>query len=227
LGVSLGHVGLMFDKSKEALPGEGPASMILKTSIKYWPAEYHSQSAIEAALHLRNQIPDLAQVKSMVIESHDASVDIIGSEPEKWKPQQRETADHSLPYITAVALIDGEVTDKQFAPERFTEPKIVEFLQSVKVERNDELSALYAEAVANIVHITLADGKTLTKRVDYPLGNAKNRLKDSELEGKFFNLAAPKIGKEAADKVVALCWKFDEAKDVSGLMKALEMPRRS
>ena len=69
----------------------------------------------------------------MVIESHDASVDIIGSEPEKWKPQQRETADHSLPYITAVALIDGEVTDKQFAPERFTEPKIVEFLKPLVV----------------------------------------------------------------------------------------------
>ena len=99
------------------MPGEGPASMILKTSIKYWPAEYHSQSAIEAALHIRNQISDLSQVKSMVIESHDASVDIIGSEPEKWRPQQRETADHSLPYITAVALIDGEVTDKQFAPK--------------------------------------------------------------------------------------------------------------
>jgi 2-methylcitrate dehydratase len=199
--------------------------MILKTSIKFWPAEYHSQSAIEAALHLRNQIPDLTQVKSMVIESHDASVDIIGSEPEKWHPQQRETADHSLPYITAVALIDGEVTDKQFAPERFMEEGIVSFLQNVKVERNDELSALYAEAVANIVHITLADGKTLTKRVDYPLGNAKNRLKDSELEGKFYSLAAPKIGKNAADKVVELCWKVNEATNVSELMKSLEMPR--
>ncbi len=199
--------------------------MILKTSIKFWPAEYHSQSAIEAALHLRNQIPDLKQVKSMVIESHDASVDIIGSEPEKWKPQQRETADHSLPYITAVALIDGEVTDKQFAPERFMEKGIVDFLQNVKVERNDELSALYAEAVANIVHITLADGKTLTKRVDYPLGNAKNRLKDSELEGKFLSLAAPKIGKDAADKVMELAWKVDQASDVSELMKSLEMPK--
>jgi 2-methylcitrate dehydratase len=201
--------------------------MILKTSIKYWPAEYHSQSAIEAALFIRNQIEDLSQVKTMVIESHDASVDIIGSEPEKWHPQQRETADHSLPYIAAVALIDGEVTDKQFAPERFTETGIVSFLQGVKVERNDELTALYAEAVANIVHVTLADGRTLTKRVDYPLGNAKNRLKDSEVEGKFLNLAAPKIGKDAADRVVALCWKFDEAKDVSDLMKALEMPKSS
>ena len=78
-----------------------------------------------------------SQVRSMVIESHDASVDIIGSEPEKWKPQQRETADHSLPYITAVALIDGEVTDKQFAPARFTEEKIVAFLPKVEVKRND------------------------------------------------------------------------------------------
>ena len=93
--------------------------MILNTSIKYWPAEYHSQSAIEAALFLRKEIGDPSQVKSMTIESHDASVDIIGSEPEKWKPETRETADHSLPYITAIALIDGEVTDKQFQPRAF------------------------------------------------------------------------------------------------------------
>ncbi|MFL6567641.1 MAG: MmgE/PrpD family protein [Chthoniobacterales bacterium] len=225
LGVSLGNVGEVFDKTKEAMAGEGPASMILKTSIKFWPAEYHSQSAIEAALFLRQQIPDLSQVKSMVIESHDASVDIIGSEPEKWHPQNRETADHSLPYITAVALIDGEITDKQFDPKRFTETEIVSFLQDVEVKRNDELSAIYAEAVANIVHITLADGRTLTKRVDYPLGNAKNRLPDTGVESKFLNLAAPKIGKDAADRVIEYGWKFDQAMDLSDLMKSLVMPK--
>lgn len=225
LGVSMGDVGKIFASKAEAIEGEGPASMILKTSIKYWPAEYHSQSAIEAALHLRNQIPDRTKVKSMVIESHDASVDIIGSEPEKWRPQSRETADHSLPYITAVALIDGEVTDKQFEPKRFTETGIISFLQNVEVKRNDELSALYAEAVANIVHVTLEDGTTLTKRVDYPTGNAKNRLSDKDLEGKFLNLAAPKIGKEKADRVIEHCWKFDEAKSAADLMQSLEMPK--
>src|SRR6266403_1010395 len=113
LGVSLGNVGEVFVKRPNAKNiNEGTAAMILKTSIKYWPAEYHSQSAIEAALALRKEIADFTQVKSMTIESHDASVDIIGSEPEKWKPETRETADHSLPYITAIALIDGEVTEK-------------------------------------------------------------------------------------------------------------------
>src|SRR5437764_4876231 len=222
LGVSLGNVDEKF-----AVPfsktGEGPASMILRTSIKFWPAEYHSQSAIEAALALREEIGDPATVRAMRIESHDASVDIIGSEPEKWKPETRETADHSLPYITAVALIDGEVTDKQFQPERFKDPKIWKFLENVTVQRNDELSSLYAKAVANIVHVTLQDGRELAKRIDYPLGNALNPVSDKQLEGKFNALVVPALGEARAKKIVDLSWKLDEAKSVDELMTACVM----
>src|SRR5438046_5838586 len=200
--------------------------MILKTSIKYWPAEYHSQSAIEAALSLRKEILDPAQVKSMTIESHDAAVDIIGSEPEKWKPKTRETADHSLPYITAIALIDGEVTNKQFEPERFADPQVWNFLETVKVKRNTELSAIYPDAVANIVHVDLDDGRPLTKRVDYPLGHAKNPLKDSQVEEKFTALVLPILGKRRAKKIVDLVWMLDEAKSVDELMRALKMPTK-
>ena len=224
LGVSLGNVGEKF-----AVPfpktEDGPAAMILNTSIKYWPAEYHSQSAIEAALSLRKQIDELAEVKSVTIESHDAAVDIIGSEPEKWRPATRETADHSLPYITAIALIDGEITNKQFEPERFKDPEVWKFLENVKVERNAELSAIYPGAVANIVHVDLADGRRLTKRVDYPLGHAKNPLNDSQVEGKFFALVEPSIGQKRAGRIVDLVWKLDEAKNVDELMKALEMSK--
>jgi 2-methylcitrate dehydratase len=223
LGVSLGDVASVFDKREEAMPGKGPASMILKTSIKYWPAEYHSQSAIEAALFLREQIGDVSKVKSMTIESHDASVDIIGSEPEKWKPETRETADHSLPYITAIALIDDEVTEQQFQPARFTDPKIWKFLENVKVERNAELSAMYPDAVANIVHVDLADGTRLTKRVDYPLGHAKNRLEDFEVEKKFLSLVEPTFNRDHAAKIIDHVWGLDEHKDVHHLMKLLRV----
>jgi 2-methylcitrate dehydratase len=224
LGVSLGNVGEKF-----AVPfpktEDGPAAMILNTSIKYWPAEYHSQSAIEAALSLRKQIDHLTEVKSVTIESHDAAVDIIGSEPEKWRPATRETADHSLPYITAITLIDGEITNKQFEPERFKDPEVWKFLENVKVERNAELSAIYPGAVANIVHVDLAGGRRLTKRVDYPLGHAKNPLNDSQVEGKFFALVEPSIGQKRAGRIVDLVWKLDEAKNVDELMKAIEMSK--
>ena len=198
--------------------------MILNTSIKYWPAEYHSQSAIEAAMFLREQIGDPSKIQSVRIESHDASVDIIGSEPEKWKPETRETADHSLPYITAIALIDGEVTEKQFQPERFADPTIWKFLENVTVQRNDELSSLYAKAVANIVHVTLQDGRALTKRVDYPLGNAFNPVSDQQLEGKFNALVVPELGEEGAQKILAAGWKLEEAKSPNELMKLAKMP---
>src|SRR5258707_4021073 len=100
LGVSLGDVGEKF---------KGAPAMILNTSIKYWPAEYHSQSAIEAALFLREQIVDVSHITSVNIESHAASAEIIGSEPEKGRPETPETHDHRLPYITPIALMDGKV----------------------------------------------------------------------------------------------------------------------
>ena len=84
--------------------------MITETYIKFWPAEYHSQSAIDAALQLRPEVGDVRKVTAIDIHTFDAAVDIIGKDPEKWRPKTRETADHSLPYCTAVALVDGDVT---------------------------------------------------------------------------------------------------------------------
>src|SRR5438128_9420735 len=222
LGVSLGNVGEKFAVPFLQDP-QGPASMILNTSIKYWPAEYHSQSAIEAALFLREQIGDVSQIASVNIESHDASVDIIGSEPEKWRPETRETADHSLPYITGIALIDGKVTGEQFQPARFTDPAIWKFLENVKVTRSAELSSLYPGAVANIVHVTLKDGRSLTKRVDYPLGNAKNPVSDVELERKFLHLVAPALGRDHCARILQCAWALEEQDGVHHLMKLLRM----
>jgi 2-methylcitrate dehydratase len=159
-----------------------------------------------------------------VIESHDASVDIIGSEPEKWKPETRETADHSLPYITAIALIDGEVTSRQFEPERFADPKMWKFLERVEVKRNAELSGMYPGAVANIVHVELTDNRKLTKRVDYPLGHAKNPLKDTEVEAKFRSLVVPLLGEERAKRILERAWKLDEAQNVDQLIELVHVP---
>jgi 2-methylcitrate dehydratase len=197
--------------------------MIVKTCIKFWPAEYHSQSAIEAALKLRKQVKGTDEIESVLIQSHDAAVDIIGSEPEKWRPTQRETADHSLPYITAAALMDGEVTEKQFAPKRFTEAKLVDFVQRVKVERHTELSAKYPEAVGNIVTLRMRNGNTLTERVDYPRGHARNPLTDAELEDKFLSLANPLLNRDQVESLLHWLWHLDEKSNVSEVWPLLEV----
>jgi len=197
--------------------------MILRTSIKFWPAEYHAQSAIEAALKLRPQIGETVQIESVRIESHGAAVDIIGSEPEKWRPTHRETADHSLPYLVAVTLADGELTERQFTAERLADPVLSALVQRVKVERHQELSARYPEATGNIVTVHLRGGRALSERVDYPRGHARNPLTDTEVETKFHALADPRLGRKRADAVLAWLWRLEEAGDSAALMPLVEL----
>jgi 2-methylcitrate dehydratase len=209
------------------LVGEQDEFMMLRTSIKCWPVEYHAQSAVEASLALRHEIGvNPARIESVLVQSHDASVDIIGSEPEKWHPKSRETADHSLPYIVAAALMDGEVTLKQFAEQRIADEKLIAFVQKVKVERHAELSAMYPTAVGNIITLKLTDGSTVTKRVDYPCGNAKNRMSDAQVEAKFHALADGVIGKPNADRIVQWVSGLENAATVDGLMPLMIVPGR-
>jgi 2-methylcitrate dehydratase len=195
--------------------------MILKTSIKFWPLEYHAQSAVEAALQLREQIDGVEQIEKIEIQSHDAAVDIIGSSPEQWKPTSRETADHSLPYLTAVALMDGKVTPRQFEPKRFTDPKLLKLVKRVTVSRHAELSRRYPSDVGNIITLKLRGGKTLSRRVDVPLGNAKKPLSDEQVEEKMHALADPVLGADRVDKVARWVWKLQEKKNVAELMPLL------
>lgn len=96
------------------LGGGDEPFMINRTYIKFYPAEYHSQSAIDAALELRPHLKSVDEIEAITIETFNAAVEIIGGEPEKWRPTTRETADHSLPYCVAVALTDGRVTLASF-----------------------------------------------------------------------------------------------------------------
>src|SRR5205807_1578912 len=172
------------------------------TYIKYWPAEYHSQSAIDAALQLRPEIGDIRQIKSIDIHTFDAAVDIIANEPEKWRPTTRETADHSLPYCTAVALADGDVTLAQFDPQRFTDPALLDLVSKVKVHRDAALSSRYPAGIPNRVSVKLTNGRQLVHEVEFPRGHARNPMTDAEVEQKFRRLVEPRYGKERADSVL-------------------------
>lgn len=198
--------------------------MILKTSIKYWPVEYHAQSAVTAAMNLRQQAPDWRQIESVLIESHDAAVDIIGSEPEKWRPENRETADHSLPYLTAVALVDGVVDKDQFTTARMTDDKLLEFVSRVKVVRHKELSDKYPGVVGNIVTLKLKDGRTIVERSDFAKGHARNPLSDAELEKKYVAQAEPLLGRARSQSLLEWLWKLDAADNLKGMMPLIEVP---
>ncbi|MEW6753340.1 MAG: MmgE/PrpD family protein [Candidatus Latescibacterota bacterium] len=199
------------------LGGDGDF-MVERTCIKRWPAEYHAQSAIEAALQLRTQLCGRA-IRQVRLASFEAAVSIIGSEAEKWRPASRETADHSLPYLVAVALIDGDVTLDSFREERFTDPRVLELLDRTTVVRDPALDADYPKGIPNHVTVTLEDGTLLEKRVDYPRGHAANPMSDEEVVAKFRRLAAGVVRDEVAEALVDRCLHLEEMADLSPLFE--------
>jgi 2-methylcitrate dehydratase len=192
--------------------------MITKTYIKFWPAEYHSQSAIDAALQLRPEIGDIRNISAIDIHTFDAAVDIIANDPEKWRPSTRETADHSLPYCTAVALADGDVTLAQFDQKRFTDPALLELVAKIKVHRDAALTARYPNGIPNRLTVMLNNGRKLVKEVEFPRGHAHNPMTDGEVEKKFRIMVEPRYGKEQASKVLAACWELEKLKRVEDLI---------
>ncbi len=175
--------------------------MLPKTSIKFVPAEYHSQSAIAAAFELRPRIGDPARIRSIEIATFRVAVEIIGQDPEKWRPRTRETADHSLPYCTAVALVDGVVSADQFHDDRLADPALLDLVARTTVVEDPALTAGYPVGIPNRVTVTLVDGSTLVSEVAFPPGHDKNPLTDAQLAVKFHALADPAIGRDRADQV--------------------------
>jgi 2-methylcitrate dehydratase len=190
--------------------------MLPRTSIKFVPAEFHSLSAIAAALALRGRVGDARRIRSIEIATFRAAVEIIAGDPEKWRPRTRETADHSLPYCVAVALFDGEITAAQFAPERLDDPVLLDLIARTRVVEDPALTAVYPGAIPNRVRVLLDDGATLEEEVAWPPGHDRNPLTDSQLAAKFHALADPVIGPERAV----------ELRELVGRLETLESPGR-
>jgi 2-methylcitrate dehydratase len=193
--------------------------MIDRTYIKFWPAEYHSQSAIDAALKMRSDVGPVDEIEDILIESFDAAVEIIGGEPEKWRPQSRETADHSLPYCVAVALADGRVWLEQFDEARFRDEELLALVAKVRVERNDELSARYPQGIPNRITVTTRSGARFTNEVTYPRGHAGNPMTDAEVEEKFHALADPMLPAQRISEALDRLWSLDQEQEIGEVLK--------
>jgi 2-methylcitrate dehydratase len=201
--------------------------MISETYIKHYPVEYHAQTAVEAAVMLREEL-DKAEgadafnlIEDIEIGSYEVAVEIIGRDPEKWRPRTRETADHSFPYCVAVALLDGDVTLHSFDPKRLADETLVRLMQKVRITLLPDFNNLYPRAMPTRITVKSKAGRTYIKQIDYPLGHPRHPMGDHEVESKFRRLAVGKLKRERIKTLLDLIWKLDEIKDIGVLMPLL------
>ena len=197
-----------------------PEPLIGKTHIKSLPVCYHGQSAVLAALDLRQRV-NLLEIEEIKVEAYGTAVFMMGSDPSRWAPTTRETADHSLPYCIAVALLDGEVTQKSFAQGRLLDPAVQQIMRKVKVVEEAALSAMYPDGAPGRVTIQTRSGEAHVAEVRYSKGHEKNPMTDGEIEQKFIELCSAKLNAEQREKVISMLWQLERVQDIRAVTAAL------
>ncbi len=192
------------------LGGDGVPFGVERTNLKFFPSEYHSQAPVAMAVELRAKI-NVADIEAINVETYHFAWSEIGSEPEKWDPQTRETADHSLPYLLALGLVDGFIKVDSFSPARMRDPALRQLMQKIKVAENPAFTAQFPAKLVTQLEVVMRGGEKLNVTAQYPKGHAKNPMTDAEVELKFLNLCEPLMDDAQRRALLAALWKIEDA----------------
>jgi 2-methylcitrate dehydratase len=200
-------------------------SAVESTCFKWYPSEYSSQGPIGIMLQLRQEI-NFEEIESITIALHWAGWHEIGGgqgdKDEKWNPTTRESADHSLPYLLAVALVDGEVTLESFTRERISDPRLRPIMQKIKVIESSEMTHEHAGELPtwpSMTEIVLKSGRRIRRHSSIPKGHPLNPLNDTELKEKFMHLTCRSLSKKRAASLFDTTMQLEKLKDINALTK--------
>ena len=199
------------------------------TILKRYNAEIHSQSAIEALLELRAEHGLTArEVERMELDTFQVAFDIIGGgeEGDKHRVGSKEEADHSLPYLLAVALLDGQVLPEQYLPERIAADDVQALMRRVAVRPDGELSRRFPEQHSARVRLHLRDGRTLEREQHDYEGFHTRPMGWHGVAAKFDRLAGRHVERGLRAQIAAAVGRLDELQ-VNDLTRLLATPPRS
>jgi 2-methylcitrate dehydratase len=196
---------------------------IHQCSLKPYPAVIYTQTAIVAGIAVAKEAGSLDRIAAIEIATTRRGYQRTGAEPEKWSPQTRDTADHSLPYVTARAMFDGDITNESFAPHKFREPSVLAFMRKITVREDPVLTARTGGAVPTRVTATLTDGRRISHEVDHAPGFAGRPMNRAEVERKFRGNVGKRWEKDRTDGVLEALWNLERRSDLATLLGQLSV----
>ena len=201
--------------------GTAPGDFFIsRAKIKYWPVVYNMQALVWAAIELRKQV-SVEEIASVDVDTYWSAWHESGSEPAKWDPRTRETADHSLPYILAWTLRHGVIDHRAFLPESYLDPSVRPFMDRVTVRINDEFEKDFPQIVRMRVTATDHSGKSHQAYIVNPLGHEDNPVSAAELAAKVMRLCEPRLGEARAASALGQWQNIDALADVKPAFDAI------
>jgi len=199
--------------------GLGESWRITQCGMKAFPTEALTHTPISAVLALvKDHDLKPEQVARVHIRTTARGADIL-SDPSKYDPHTKETADHSLPYVIAAAIAERQVTPLQFTQTKIMDSVLRAQLPKVRVVADPEIEKVFPDLQRVVVRIHTIDGREFTTQLDYPKGDPRNPLTDTEIEEKFEALAGPVMSHTACRRAMDAIWNLEKQSSVSELMK--------
>jgi len=192
---------------------------LMRAKMKVYPTESTNQGHLSAtALLVREHDLKPDDIAEVTLRMSKRTVEHNG-DPAKKYPRNKETADHSAYFITALGIVTcGRVTPSSFNDAAYADPTILSLIDKVRLEHGPEYDAITPAA---LVTIRTTDGRLLSKRVDHPRGNPENRMSDDELRDKLIDCAGERMPLAQIDRVVETCLGLETLEDIGALMPLL------
>ena len=210
-----GFQDVLFKGKDLSLPQEFGSYVMENVLFKVsFPAEFHAQTAVEAAVTLHSEVKSrVSNIQKIVISTHESAIRIISKEGQLNNPADR---DHCIQYMTAVGLLKGNLVAEDYEDDVASDPRIDLLRRKMVIEEDKRYSQEYLEAdkrsIANAVQIFFEDGTSTEKiEVEYPLGHRRRREEGIPLLiEKFKSNLRTQFSQSRSEVILNLC--LDESK---------------
>ncbi len=211
-----------FELTLPAMPG-GP--MVVETSyLKRYPTEAHSQALLGFVIEKVRPWTTAEELESFDIETYWHAVDSLGRrDKDAWDPRTRERADHSMPYLLTVALLDGKISYRSsFTPERVADPTLRPIMAKISIRENEAITANYRppgmEIIGNPlyrVRLRKKSGEELNEDVTFPKGHYYNPMTVADIDAKFNDACDGVVSDAQREEIRTAWWGFDKGSNLA------------
>ncbi len=205
-----GFYDVQFKGNSFSLPREFDSYVMENVLFKIsFPAEFHAQTAVEAAVILHEQVKDqFDEIEKILITTHESAIRIISKEGILNNPADR---DHCLQYMTAIGLLKGDLVAEDYEDDVASDPRVDQLREKMFIEEDNRYSKEYLEAdkrsIANSIQIFFKDGSSTEKiEVEYPIGHRRRREQGIPLlVEKFEQNLATQFSDQRCQEILSLC----------------------
>ena len=188
------------------LPKLGEPWGIMRAFTKRFPLGQYSQTVAEAAIQVRPFVTTLEDVQKINLRVSKNAISIMADSPEKWRPQSHDTADHSMPYATAVGLMYGEIDEHYYEDTYLHDEKLLSLAARVHSVQSEEADVHERDYNLCDLELVLKSGQRKAVRVEYHRGHFKNPMTDAEMEEKFRSRARKHLSPQRISALLRQIW---------------------